>query len=459
MKLFGTDGIRGKVGESPITSSDMKKIGYAIAKTMFKNTLGTVHISNDGRSSATEIEDALKCGIIKQGSITQNHGLLSTPALSYFLNKSGSNKFSGIQITASHNPYQDNGIKVFGTNGLKITEEQESEIENIFNNSDEELKNDIDHEGFNNTSRDLYVQAVRNYLRDKIQNKNNAKMLIMIDCANGATSEHVAEIFNGSHADGIIDIIPIHNQPNGKNINKKCGATHISTLQEQIKLHNRDNQRKIDFGVAFDGDGDRSIFVTTNGDVVDGDEVLYILSKFKKDYQNYDGPVVGTLMTNFGIQSAYKKLGIDFHATNVGDKFVFEKMTDINAKIGGESSGHIITTDFINIPIGDGIITLINLLETLIKTKKNLDDLKKVTSKSIIPSKLINLPVLNKEKFMRDEVNRKVFSELENKVINSGRVLIRASGTENLIRLLIEHQDLNEINKLEKYFCDNIQKT
>ena len=200
MKLFGTDGIRGKVGESPITSSDMKKIGYAIAKTMFKNTLGTVHISNDGRSSASEIEDALKCGIIKQGSITQNHGLLSTPALSYFLNKSGSNKFSGIQITASHNPYQDNGIKVFDNNGLKITEEQESEIEYIFNNSDEELRNDIDHEGFNNTSRDLYVQAVRNYLRDKIQNKNNAKMLIMIDCANGATSEHVAEIFNESHS-------------------------------------------------------------------------------------------------------------------------------------------------------------------------------------------------------------------------------------------------------------------
>ena len=165
-------------------------------------------------------------------------------------------------------------------------------------------------------------------------------------------------------------------------------------------------------------------------------------------------------MTNYGIHSAYEELGINFHATDIGDKFVYEKMEETNAEIGGESSGHIITTDFIDIPIGDGIITLINLLEVLSKSKeKNLNDLKKITSKHIIPSKLINIPVSDKDKFMKDMINQKVFSELERKVINSGRVLIRASGTENLIRLLIEHQDLNEINKLEKYFCDNIQKT
>ncbi len=460
MKLFGTDGIRGKVGEFPITPFDMRKIGYAIAKTMFKNSTGRVLISNDGRASAREIEYALHHGITEQGSTAYSIGLNSTPAVSYSLHLSASNEI-GIQITASHNSYQDNGIKVFNNNGSKITEQQEREIENIFKDPGRELTMEkiVKNDAGMNENKD-YNSDVRNYLKKKIADENDLKLLIMIDCANGATSNHVKQIFNGTDVDGIIDIISIHDQPDGKNINEKCGATHIETLIKEIELHNKVNERKIDLGVAFDGDGDRAIFVTTNGDVVDGDEILYIFSKFRKKYKNYEGPVVGTLMTNYGIQSAYEALGINFHATNIGDKFVYNKMEEINAEIGGESSGHIITTDFIDIPIGDGIITLINLLEVLSKSKeKNLNDLKKITSKHIIPSKLINIPVSDKDKFMKDMINQKVFSELERKVINSGRVLIRASGTENLIRLLIEHQDLNEINKLEKYFCDNIQKT
>lgn len=460
MKLFGTDGIRGKVGEFPITPFDMRKIGYAIAKTMFKNSTGRVLISNDGRESAREIEYALHHGITEQGSTAYSIGLNSTPAVSHSLHLAASNEI-GIQITASHNSYQDNGIKVFNNNGSKITEQQEREIENIFKDPGRELtmENIVKNDAGMNENKD-YNSDVRNYLKKKIADENDLKLLIMIDCANGATSNHVKQIFNGTDVDGIIDIISIHDQPDGKNINEKCGATHIETLIKEIELHNKVNERKIDLGVAFDGDGDRAIFVTTNGDVVDGDEILYIFSKFRKKYKNYEGPVVGTLMTNYGIQSAYEALGINFHATNIGDKFVYNKMEEINAEIGGESSGHIITTDFIDIPIGDGIITLINLLEVLSKSKeKNLNDLKKITSKHIIPSKLINIPVSDKDKFMKDMINQKVFSELERKVINSGRVLIRASGTENLIRLLIEHQDLNEINKLEKYFCDNIQKT
>ncbi len=460
MKLFGTDGIRGKVGEFPITPFDMRKIGYAIAKTMFKNSTGRVLISNDGRASAREIEYALHHGITEQGSTAYSIGLNSTPAVSYSLHLSASNEI-GIQITASHNSYQDNGIKVFNNNGSKITEQQEREIENIFKDPGRELTMEkiVKNDAGMNENKD-YNSDVRNYLKKKIADENDLKLLIMIDCANGATSNHVKQIFNGTDVDGIIDIISIHDQPDGKNINEKCGATHIETLIKEIESHNKVNERKIDLGVAFDGDGDRAIFVTTNGDVVDGDEILYIFSKFRKKYKNYEGPVVGTLMTNYGIHSAYEELGINFHVTDIGDKFVYEKMEETNAEIGGESSGHIITTDFIDIPIGDGIITLINLLEVLSKSKeKNLDDLKKMTSKYIIPSKLINIPVSDKDKFMKDTINQKVFSELDHKVINSGRVLIRASGTENLIRLLIEHQDLNEINKLEKYFCDNIQKT
>ncbi|MFL2560083.1 MAG: hypothetical protein ACJ0QT_02895 [Gammaproteobacteria bacterium] len=468
MKLFGTDGIRGKVGEFPITPSDMRKLGHAIAKSLFKDNIGNIYTSHDGRESAENITFALLDGLCEQGSDdSTNHniydlGLSSTPALSYLLSTTDS-RFPclGIQITASHNPYQDNGIKVFNGNGLKISEEQEIKIENIFFNIDEKTlikQRDWASSSMGMDARQLkaYNLSVQHYLADKIKNEIDRKFLIMIDCANGATSNHVEDIFNNSD---IIDILPMHNNPDGTNINDKCGATDIDSLIKEVKSYNNINQRKVDLGVAFDGDGDRAIFVTENGDVVDGDEILYILSKFKKDYKNYEGPVVGTLMTNYGIQSAYKNLGIDFYATNVGDKFVYQKMTDINAEIGGESSGHITITDFIDIPVGDGIITLINLLEVLSQTEFSLDDFKKATSKIITPSKLINIPVRNKKEFMGNKINQKIFIDLENKVTDLGRILIRESGTENLIRLLIEHPDSKEIEKLEKYFCDNIQKT
>tara|TARA_B100000949_G_scaffold12800_1_gene9716 strand:+ start:425 stop:1843 length:1419 start_codon:yes stop_codon:yes gene_type:complete len=472
MKLFGTDGIRGRVGEFPITPSDMKKLGYAISKSIFKDKAGLVLISNDGRASADEIEDALREGISKQGAHIASLDLLSTPALSYFVrniqvtevkDNSKITRHIGIQITASHNCYQDNGIKIFDTNGLKISGEQENEIENIFSNLDKIPTNvkpiwkDINVKDITaKEANEEYNLATREYLQNKIKKANDEKFLIMIDCANGATSNHVEDIFGDSN---VVDFLPIYNQPSGTNINHKCGTTYIDALKKKIKFHNNVEQRKIDLGVAFDGDGDRAIFVTPNGNVIDGDEILYILSKFKKEYKDYQGPVVGTVMTNYGIQAAYKKIGIDFHVADVGDKFVYQKMTDINAEIGGESSGHIITTDFIKIPIGDGILTLINLLEVLSKLKLNLEDFKKITSDIIIPSKLVNITVSDKKKFMENKINQKVFVDLEKKAADSGRVLIRASGTEDLIRVLIEHQDLKEINKLEKYFCDNIQKT
>lgn len=471
MKLFGTDGIRGKVGEFPITPLDMKKLGYAISKSIFKDKEGLVLISNDGRASADEIEDALREGISKQGSYITSLDLLSTPALSFIicnlhLTRIKDNlilPYIGIQITASHNCYQDNGIKVFNTNGLKLSEKQEYEIEKIFNGLDK-ISTDTKTAWKDSNIEEItpkevnkeYNLSIRKYLQNKIKQRNDKKFLIMIDCANGATSSHVENIFEDSN---IVDILPIYNQPSGTNINHKCGATYIGALSEQIKFHNNVEEQKIDLGVAFDGDGDRAIFVTPNGNIVDGDEILYLLSKFKKEYKNYQGPVVGTLMTNYGIQSAYKEEGIDFHVTEVGDKFVYQKMSEIKAEIGGESSGHIITTDFTNIPIGDGIITLINLLEILEKTRLDFDELKKSTSNIVIPNKLINIAVTNKKKFMENKINKKVFLDLENKVANSGRILIRASGTENLIRLLIEHKNSEEINKLEKHFCDNIQKT
>ncbi len=473
MRLFGTDGIRGKVGKSPITPGDIEKIGFAISKTIFKNNQGLVLISNDGRESANDIENALREGISKQGSFITSFGLLSTPALSYTVHHlklpvddNIKTPHIGIQITASHNYYRDNGIKVFNTNGLKISEKQENKIEDIFNNFSEkeikEISNTLitwkDKNIEEITAQEInekYNLSVIKYLQNKIGKDNKKKFLIMIDCANGATSNHVENIFRESDT---IDILPIYNQPSGTNINHKCGTTHIDALKEQINFHNKVEQEKIDLGVAFDGDGDRAIFITPGGKVFDGDEVLFILSRFKKEYKKYQGPVVGTLMTNYGIQSAYKELGIDFFATNIGDKFVYQKMKEIGAEIGGESSGHIITTDFIKIPIGDGIITLVNLLEVLSESKLNLDDYKQITSDIIIPSKLINIAVSNKEDFMNNKKNKKVFVDLEKKSGEFGRILIRASGTEDLIRLLIENQSSEEISKLEKYFYDNIQK-
>jgi phosphoglucosamine mutase len=472
MKLFGTDGIRGKFNESPINHVQLVKIGYAFAKSLFDDQEGKIYISNDGRESSSDIESALSDGIIHQGSEVISIGLLPTPALSICLHAQRLEKelCAGIQITASHNPYHDNGVKFFDKNGFKIDSVLEKIIENSYFNQTEEIYVK-DKKNSKSDSAEIFNKRYINYINDyfllKVKGVESPKRKfnILVDCANGATSKIISEVLK----DSFINIIPIYNEPSGKNINNNCGATHTDTLKKfifdfnSINANSLDYDRareprdlKIDLGVAFDGDGDRVIFVSPSGKEINGDDTLYILALFHKKFNKTNTPIVGTQMTNYGIQNLYKKNNIKFIETEVGDKHVLKEMVKSGSSFGGESSGHILIPVANDFYIGDGIITLISLLEVIFKQDKNIDELKEEIIS--VPSKLFNTKVTDKKIFLEDKINIKVFLDLEKMMGPNGRLLLRPSGTENLIRLLIEHEDAEQIEILSKYFYDNINK-
>ena len=471
MKLFGTDGIRGKFNEPPISFDELVKIGYSFVKSLFGNDQGKVLICNDGRESHKVIESALSIGIEQQGSKVIFIGLYPTPALSILLNSSPSTSglCAGVQITASHNPYYDNGLKFFDNNGYKINDHMQNLIEeNYLSYTHEIEKKDYKDKEYNYTDHfnKQYIDYIDDYFRLKMDGVDypKEKFNILVDCANGATSEIITRIFR----DSFIKIIPIHNEPSGKNINENCGATNTSIIKEFISDFNNievkssdDNKNhtikdlKINLGVAFDGDGDRAIFISPLGVELNGDDILYVLSLFHKKYNSLNS-VVGTKMTNHGIQKLYKDNDIKFIETDVGDKNVLKEMIRTNSDFGGESSGHILVPVFNGLYVGDSIITLINLLEVIFKQKRTLDDLKKEIIS--IPSKLFNIKVQNKNNFLVDADNIKILDKLKKLIGDQGRLLLRPSGTENLIRLLIEHKDANQIEILYKYFYDNINK-
>ena len=464
MKIFGTDGIRGKVGEKPIIVSIIKKIAYTFANTIFQGKKGLIYISNDGRESSQIIQNALFSGISHQGSKCCNVGLLSTPAMSLCLNKLNKDLIAGIQITASHNPYHDNGMKFFNQHGFKINNIIENTIENDYKYLSE-IPDYVDglHKDYEIFTT-MYSNIINEYIGKKIKKTSikEDKFNILIDCANGATSKLITSALNNN----IFTVTSIFDEPDGKNINQNCGATNPNIIKDFIKsfnsieaisTHNKQKKIKIDLGVALDGDGDRAIFISSDGEIINGDDVLYILAKYNKEKNNIQNPVVGTVMTNHGIQSLYKKLNIKFIEAKVGDKHVVEEMIKNNSYIGGESSGHIIINDFNNLYVGDGIITMINLISALINIESSLSELKQEIQ--LIPSKLINIKIKDKLGFMRNQNNIKVMQELENQINNRGRIVLRPSGTEELIRLLIEHENESEIKILLDYFYDNINKT
>ncbi len=474
MKLFGTDGIRGEYGSFPITKEDIFYLGQSLVEVLkIKNEDQLFIISNDGRESGIFLQDSLSSGIRNAGGTVILVGINPTPMVSYvtkhtYENFSGDYKTKiqniscfGIQVTASHNPFSDNGIKIFNYDGQKISTEVENKIEEHFS----KLKTLKQLPNEKNKVLSISEDIIPSKLYEKeliktfdhvlnIENQNK-KVKIMIDCANGAYSPHIESMFR-IFPNYIL--VPINNKPNGININLSCGATKPEILKEELILYNKSNKDQVDFGATFDGDGDRVIFITKKGNIVNGDQILFIFSKYLKQVENYNGPVVGTSMTNFGIQKAYDEIGINLIKTDVGDKYVLEKMKEIDSIIGGESSGHIILNNVIDYPIGDALLTTLYLLKIMNHYKNNvsLDDM--TQSIPVTPSKLFNQKVINKIEFLSDKHNKKVFATLVNEIGGDGRILIRPSGTENLIRVLIEHHDVNKIDELEMYFYDNIKQ-
>ena len=436
-KYFGTDGIRGIAGES-LTADLSFKVGKALGKLLTeKKEHPKVVIGRDTRISCDMIEQALTAGLTSTGVNVMTVGTIPTPAIAYLTKTIETD--SGIMISASHNPYQDNGIKIFGPDGFKLTDEQELEIESLIDNS-EQIKNaSFEKIGKLYGGSELsqkYVQHIKQSISGDLSN-----IKIALDCANGATTGVAPYIFGDLEA----DIETIGCQPNGININDNVGSTKIDTISAFVKENN------VDVGFAFDGDGDRVLAVDANGNIVDGDKIMFILAKHLKEQGELkDNMVVSTVMSNIGFYKAIEENGLQSVKTAVGDRYVVEEMRNNNYSLGGEQSGHIILMNYAT--TGDGILTAVKLANIIKSTGKSLEEL--ASEVSIYPQKLVNIKVIDKKAAMEDSEILAECAKVEKELEGNGRILLRASGTENLIRVMVEASS----DELTDKYCEQVAK-
>ena len=436
-KYFGTDGIRGIAGES-LTADLSFKVGKALGKLLTeKKDHPKVVIGRDTRISCDMIEHALTAGLTSTGVNVMTVGTIPTPAIAYLTKTIETD--SGIMISASHNPYQDNGIKIFGPDGFKLTDEQELEIESLIDNS-EQIKNaSFEKIGKLYGGSELsqkYVQHIKQSISGDLSN-----IKIALDCANGATTGVAPYIFGDLEA----DIETIGCQPNGININDNVGSTKIDTISAFVKENN------VDVGFAFDGDGDRVLAVDANGNIVDGDKIMFILAKHLKEQGELkDNMVVSTVMSNIGFYKAIEENGLQSVKTAVGDRYVVEEMRNNNYSLGGEQSGHIILMNYAT--TGDGILTAVKLANIIKSTGKSLEEL--ASEVSIYPQKLVNIKVIDKKAAMEDSEILAECEKVEKELEGNGRILLRASGTENLIRVMVEASS----DELTDKYCEQVAK-
>ena len=436
-KYFGTDGIRGIAGES-LTADLSFKVGKALGKLLTeKKEHPKVIIGRDTRISCDMIEHALSAGLTSTGVHVMTVGIIPTPAIAYLTKTIETD--SGIMISASHNPYQDNGIKIFGPDGFKLTDEQELEIEHLIDNSDE-IKNASFEKigklyGANELSQ-KYVQHIKQSISEDLSG-----IKIALDCANGATTGVAPFIFGDLEA----DIETIGCQPNGININDNVGSTKINTIVEFVK--NND----VDMGFAFDGDGDRVLAVDAKGNIVDGDKIMFILAKHLKNQGELkDNMVVSTVMSNIGFYKAIDEHGLQSVKTAVGDRYVVEEMRNNDYSLGGEQSGHIILMNYAT--TGDGILTAVKLADIIKSSGKSLEEL--ANEVSIYPQKLVNIKVIDKKTAMEDSEILDECKKVEKELEGNGRILLRASGTENLIRVMVEASS----DELTDKYCEQVAR-
>ena len=434
-KYFGTDGIRGIAGES-LTADLSFKVGKALGKLLTeKKEHPKVIIGRDTRISCDMLEQALAAGLTSTGVNVMTVGTIPTPAIAYLTKTIETD--SGIMISASHNPYQDNGIKIFGPDGFKLTDEQELHIEQLIDNSDKIKNASFDKIGKLYSGSELsqkYIQHIKQSISGDLSG-----IKIALDCANGATTGIAPFIFGDLEA----DIETIGCQPNGVNINDNVGSTKINTIAEFVKENN------VDMGFAFDGDGDRVLAVDSKGNVVDGDKIMFVLAKHLKDQGELkDNMVVSTVMSNIGFYKAIEENGLQSVKTAVGDRYVVEEMRNNSYSLGGEQSGHIILMNYAT--TGDGILTAVKLADIIKKSGKSLEEL--ANEVNIYPQKLVNIKVVDKKTAMEDEEVLSECTKVEKELEGNGRILLRASGTENLIRVMVEASS----DELTDKYCEQV---
>ncbi|WP_308653428.1 phosphoglucosamine mutase [uncultured Anaerococcus sp.] len=432
MKYFGTDGFRGEANKN-LNVYHAFKIGRFIGDyfSTKNNGHGKILIGKDTRRSSYMFEDALSAGITSSGSNAHLLHVTPTPSVSYITRTEDFD--CGIMITASHNPYHDNGIKIINKNGEKMEDEFlykleeyiDSDIEDIDLAVGEDIGRTVDYIGGRNRYIAYLIQTVT---------KSFEGIKVGLDCANGAAFTIAKPVYDALGADTFV----INAEPNGFNINRDAGSTHIDGLRKYVV------ENKLDLGFAFDGDCDRCIAVDNEGNIIDGDSILYILANFMKTDGALDSnTVVTTVMSNIGLYKAFDDLGIKYEKTDVGDKNVHDRMYEKDIELGGEQSGHIIIKKFAN--TGDGILTSLKIMEAMIESKNDLKSL--VRDLKIYPQVLINVRVKDKNTVLDDENVKRSVEKIEKDLKDSGRVLVRKSGTEPLIRVMVEAETEEIANK------------
>jgi len=438
-KFFGTDGIRGEVGKYPITADVFLKLGWAIGRVFAESGQGKVLLGKDTRISGYMFESALEAGLSSAGVDTQLLGPMPTPAIAYLTRTLRAQ--AGIVISASHNPYYDNGIKFFSTDGTKLPDDLEHKIEAYL----EKPMTTVESGNLGRATR--LVDAAGRYIefcKASIGSGIDFKGLrIVVDCANGATYHIAPHVFTEVGA----EVVSIASSPDGININENCGATQPEQLREAVIEY------RADLGIALDGDGDRLIMVDHKGEVVDGDELIFIIAKARLEAGELKGPVIGTKMSNLGMEHALKSLGIDFLRANVGDRHVMELMKQHGSLIGGEGSGHIICLD--KTTTGDGIVAALQVLSEVHRSGKSLYELKSGMQK--YPQTLINVRIEKKIALEENESIQAAVKKIEEALGDKGRVLLRASGTEPLIRVMVEGVDAQDVKKYAQQLADVVK--
>lgn len=436
-KLFGTDGIRGKVDEYPMTVDMISKVGFAVAAIISPNKNNPkIIIGKDTRLSGDKFEKSLISGICSNNAQVVISGIIPTPGTSYLVRSLGFD--AGIVISASHNPFNDNGIKVFDHTGFKLSHEKELEIEKII------FKNQFCLEKTPVNSNILptndFINNYTGFLKQCITSSNAFRGLkIVMDCAHGAAYQIGPSLFS----DLGVDVDPLFTEPNGKNINQDCGSEHPDIMRKKVIEY------KADMGIAFDGDADRVILCDETGDIITGDRILAMCAGFlKKQNRLKNNIVVSTVMSNLGLRKALADMGIRHIVTDVGDRHVAESMREKGAVLGGEDSGHIIFME--HQKTGDGLLTALKVLEFMKHEDKPLSELKKVMTR--FPQKLLNIPVKSKPNLENFPEIMQSIQSVENSLAGKGRVVVRYSGTEPICRIMVEGLD----NQVIAQNCEQI---
>ena len=442
LKYFGTDGVRGRVGEHPITADFMMKLGRAAGVVLAKGGKKAVVIGKDTRISGYMFESALEAGLAAAGANVLLLGPMPTPAVAYLTRTLYA--CAGIVISASHNPFEDNGIKFFSADGEKFPPEIEQAIENEL--AMPFVTVESAHMGKAQRVDDAAGRYIEFCKGTMPFGTLLGGMTIALDCANGATYKVAPMVFRELGA----RVHLIGDEPDGLNINHLCGSTSPAAMQEKVI------NCGADLGIALDGDGDRVIMADQNGEIVDGDELLYIIATAQQAEDKLEGGVVGTVMSNFGLELALKERNIPFLRTPVGDRHIHRALTEKGWRLGGEASGHLLSLD--RTSTGDGIVSALQVLEIIVRSGKSLAELKQGMQK--FPQIMINVPVsaTGQQRLSGSEKINQVVAEIETELKGRGRVILRPSGTEPLIRVTLEGDDPDQVERLAKHLADTVRQ-